>query len=193
MLAGMAYSLVPYEFPVLRGLGVTLREPSRIDRDSWFERATDPAVYQMTSDDPPAQKADMSRIFAICRRDFERKERIFWMIVPDGETESAGTISFNALSEHDRRGEIGYSLGREWWGQGYARRATEAVLEFGFNELELRRIEATVMSGNLRSRRLLERVGFKEEGLLRQYKLARGVPMDFWIFGLLRGEWAGRS
>lgn len=188
----MSYPLVPDTFPVLEGLGVTLREPTRLDATAWYQRATDPAVYEMTSDDPPASRDELSRALALYRAAFQRKERIAWMIVPDGESAGAGLISFNALNLHDRRGEIGYTLGREWWGQGYARKAAELVLAFGFDDLGLHRIEATVMTGNMRSRRLLERLGFQEEGLLRQYKLARGSPRDFWMFGLLEFEWRGR-
>jgi ribosomal-protein-alanine N-acetyltransferase len=100
-----------------------------------------------------------------------------------------GTIGFMAFSERHARAEMGYDLARETWGQGVATVAGQRVVQYGFEEMGLNRIEATVMAGNARSERVLEKLGFVREGLLRQYKYARGEFRDYAIFGLLRESW----
>ncbi len=65
----------------------------------------------------------------------------------------------------------------------------QAVMKWGFEVLEINRIQATVMAGNLASARVLEKCGFQKEGTLREYKICRGQPRDFWMFACLRRDY----
>lgn len=96
--------------------------------------------------------------------------------------------------EASARAELGYVLGRAHWGQCLMFEALGALLTQAFGGLGLRRIEAEVNPANTASARLLERLGFTREGLLRQRWVAKGVPHDVNVYGLLRDEWlAGAS
>lgn len=87
--------------------------------------------------------------------------------------------------------EIGYILHRDKWGSGIAREAVSRVIDYGFDELGLRRIFADTDPENSGSIGLLGRLGFQQEGYLRaEWETHMGVR-DTLIFGLLRGEWAG--
>ncbi len=86
------------------------------------------------------------------------------------------------------RAEIGYVLGREHWGQGLMLEAMRGFVAHAFGPLGLRRLEADVNPLNGASVRLLERLGFVREGLLRQRWVTKGVLGDSALYGLLRDE-----
>jgi RimJ/RimL family protein N-acetyltransferase len=88
-----------------------------------------------------------------------------------------------------RRCEIGYCLGRAHWGHGYMHEALTALIDYGFRELDLNRIEADVDPRNVGSVKSLERLGFVREGLLRERWIVEGEVSDSGMYGLLREEW----
>ncbi|KAL4201594.1 hypothetical protein AMTRI_Chr02g216950 [Amborella trichopoda] len=84
------------------------------------------------------------------------------------------------------RGEIGYALAFKYWGQGLATHAVNMVLSSVFKDKpELERIEALVDADNVGSQRVLEKVGFKKEGLLRKYLIHRGKTVDVFMYSFL--------
>jgi len=90
--------------------------------------------------------------------------------IRDADGAFVGTCGFHRLTYmQGRRGEVGYDLRADRWGQGVMAAIMPVLLEFGHGVLGLRRIEALVTPGNDRSCRLLERHGFVREGLLRDY------------------------
>ncbi len=114
-----------------------------------------------------------------------RDPQEFWVIQSGGEV--AGGIGLESFDGH-RTGsaEIGYWLGRDFWGQGLATAACAAVTEIGF-ERGLRRIEALVYSRNEASARVLEKCGYVREGVARQAVERDGV-CDQWIYGRLASD-----
>ena len=111
-----------------------------------------------------------------------------YAILPVGLAEVVGQIRFVDWSRYERKAEVGYWLRRRFWGRGFGTDALRLVCRLGFDKMSLHRIEATVVSGNLRSRRLLEKVGFRLEGQSRRSGRSSGRWVDEWTFGLLRGE-----
>lgn len=84
--------------------------------------------------------------------------------------------------------ELGYVLGRRHWGQGYMQEALRSLISHAFQTMHLRRLEAHVIAQNRASARLLERLGFTREGLLRQRWQSKGGIQDCEIYGLLAGD-----
>lgn len=104
-----------------------------------------------------------------------------------------GTCGFHLITtDRGRRAEIGYDLGSDHWGRGVMDEVMPTALAFGHDLLGLRRIEALVTPGNVHSRRLLLRHGFRQEGRLRDYGYWRGRFWDQWIFSRLADD-PGRS
>jgi ribosomal-protein-alanine N-acetyltransferase len=99
-----------------------------------------------------------------------------------------GQIRFVNWSHADRSAEVGYWIRRRCWGTGLGTEALWLVCRFGFRSLGLHRIEAHVVDGNLRSLRILEKVGFRSEGRRRKVTQLSGKWVDGLTFGLLRGE-----
>ena len=87
------------------------------------------------------------------------------------------------------RAEIGYILGREHWGRGYAAEAQRRVVAHAFDDLGLHRLEADTHPDNAASSRSLERLGFRREGLLRERWEVAGEFSDSVLWGLLASEW----
>ena len=100
-----------------------------------------------------------------------------------------GSISFHNWYPMHSRSEIGYALSEDRYkGLGYMNEAIAAVVPFGFNAMSLNRIEAFVHPENLPSIKIVERAGFKREGLLEQHIYKDGVPGDSIVYGLLRQQ-----
>jgi len=94
--------------------------------------------------------------------------------------------------EQSRRAEIGYSLGRAYWSQGYMNEALMALVGLAFGPFNLNRLEADIDPLNAASARSLERLGFAKEGTLRERWIVNGEPSDTAFYGLLRSEWLRR-
>ena len=103
--------------------------------------------------------------------------------------ELVGTLGYHNLSRSDSHAEIGYDLAKAYWGKGIMTEAAEALIEYGFKQMNLNRIEATADSENSRSIRLLERTGFLREGLLRGRCYYKGRFHDEAIYSLLQRDW----
>jgi len=90
--------------------------------------------------------------------------------------------------DHDR-GEIGYWVGVPFWGRGYATEAGRAVLRYGFEELGLNRIEAAHFANNPASGRVMQKIGMKHEGRLREAVKKWNQYLDTEMYAILRREW----
>jgi len=95
-----------------------------------------------------------------------------------------GVCDLSEIDRRHKRAEIGFMLGRDAWGQGYALEAMRAVLTYAASA-GLSRLLARTHLGNRRSDTLLEKLGFEEEGLLRGHVLRDGERRDCRLFGLL--------
>lgn len=100
-----------------------------------------------------------------------------------------GTCLLFRYDEGSARAELGYVLGRAHWGSGCMHEALAALIDAAFGTLALRRLEAEVDPRNVASARLLQRLGFRREGLLRQRWVTKGEAKDVEAYGLLRDEW----
>jgi ribosomal-protein-serine acetyltransferase len=108
--------------------------------------------------------------------------------------ELAGTAGFHYLDWPTRRTEIGYWLGQEFTGKGIMTRAVRKLVEYGFGELGLNRIEIRCAPGNLKSRAIPERLGFTEEGTLRQVGYIHdNILVDMVVYGMLASEWKNKA
>jgi len=103
--------------------------------------------------------------------------------------EPVGTLGLYSYSERDRRAELGYDLLEEHWGRGIMTEAVREVLSYGFEALGLNRVEATMDPLNTRSVRLVERLGFKREGHMRERYIYKGGRRDEIVYGLIRSDW----
>jgi ribosomal-protein-alanine N-acetyltransferase len=93
------------------------------------------------------------------------------------------------IIKNHQKGEIGYGLGIDYRGQGYATEAAKALIDYGFNELKLHRVQAIASSSNPKSWQVMERLGMKPEGRLREASFKDGDWHDLLYYGILKNEW----
>ena len=110
-----------------------------------------------------------------------------WAVAnPDGELiGTCGLLSWSLVHSH---AELVYDLAPAYWRRGYIRRSVQAVLDWAFSTAGFNRVHAFVMTTNAPSIALLERMGFAREGMLRQFRIARTTPRDFYVYALLRQD-----
>lgn len=180
----MATSPAPGRPPILETERLRLEPLTARDTDHIFALMADAEVMAFWDvgeiDDPDV----IARIVEGQVAEMSEGRAIYWAM---RALEGGGFLGACDLSEIDRRhhrAEVGFMLGREAWGQGYALEAMQAVLAYaGANGLK--RLMARTHIGNRRSETLLEKLGFEEEGALRGHILRDGERRDCRIFGLL--------
>jgi [ribosomal protein S5]-alanine N-acetyltransferase len=109
---------------------------------------------------------------------------VYWAMRALTDDAFLGVCDLSEIDRRHHRAEVGFLLGREAWGQGYAMEAMQAVIGYAATR-GLRRLLARTHLGNRRSDSLLEKLGFVEEGLLRGHVLRDGERRDCRLFGLL--------
>lgn len=121
---------------------------------------------------------------------YQEKRGIRWGIERLDTKELIGTIGFHALAQKHRRAEIGYEIIPEHWQNGFASEVLSKVVSYGFSALGLTRIGAVVFIANEASNRLLLKMGFQKEGVLRQYMYQNGTPYDTNVYSIVKPrEW----
>ena len=118
-----------------------------------------------------------------------RGESIQYVVTERTSALAIGTCLLFRYEQSSARAELGYVLGRGYWGRGLMREALVAVISCAFGPYGLRRLEAEVDPLNQASSRLLQGLGFTREGQLRKRWVDKGVAHDTVIYGLLSDEW----
>ena len=169
--------------------GARLRPLRVADADALYAHLRNPAVTELTS--YPVVSGVM--VEAMIERSLSRwaaGELSKWGVALQHDDQLVGTCGFNEYSQVHRWAELAFDLAQPHWGKGLMRQAVAAVIQWAYRLDQVDRLHAFVRVDNQRSERLLERSGFVLEGCLRSYRVCRGVPHDFYIYGLLRSDWA---
>lgn len=176
--------------PLLAGPRVRLRPLRADDADALFAMKSDPRVMRYWSHAPWTERAQAVAQLEQLECDRERVEFYQWAIAVDGDDALVGTMSLFALNRAHKRADVGYSLASRVWGKGYATEALKLAVDFAFDTLGLARLEADIDPRNEASCRLVERLGFTREGLLRERWHVADEVTDSAMYGLLAREHA---
>ena len=182
-------------FPVLETERFVLRTVTPGDTDDIFRIMRDPRVTRYFGVAPMVSRAEATRRVQEFRTAFVKRSGIRWGITRRGEERLLGTCGFWRVIPAHFRAEIGYELAPEWWGQGVMPEALGAVMTFGFTRMGLHSVEAHIHPANTGSRRVLEKLGFVQEGYFRDnyYDPAEGQFTDTAVFSLLKATWMRRA
>lgn len=126
----------------------------------------------------PYTKSDAKDWIKYCRKNRDRDDNFLFAI--ESENELIGGIGLHKRAVHCY--ETGYWIGEQYWGKGYATEALNKALDFAFNELKIVRVEAFVFEGNSASERVLEKCGFKKEGLLFKRHKKDNIYINSYLF-----------
>lgn len=163
---------------------VKLRPLVAPDIPSWFAYLSDPRVYEHTSWNVRAPE-ELSHYTSLLAS--PTPSSMLRLAIAELVTDRlVGTIGFHTVSPENRSAEIAYDLAPAYWGKGIARDMCDAMVGWAHGDAGLNRVQATVLTSNARSIKVLENCGFEREGLLRQYRFVRGSPGDFWMYSHVR-------
>src|SRR4051794_4501729 len=179
----------PQHPPTIELDGARLRPLRAADADALYAYLRDPVVTELTS--YPIVSVPM--VEAMIERSLSRwaaGEPSRWGVALQHDDQLVGTCGFNEWSQVHRWAEMAFDLAPGQWGKGLMQKAVAAALEWAYGQDLVNRVQAFVRVDNKRSERLLQRSGFVREGCLRSYRVCRGQPHDFYIYGLLRADWA---
>jgi ribosomal-protein-alanine N-acetyltransferase len=179
--------------PVLTTTRLRLRPFNDGDADALFALHSRAEVLRYWDAPPWSDPARAQRFLASCRQLAEEGTgaRLAMDRVADGAFIGwCGLVSWNP---DYRSASLGYCLDDAAWGRGYATEAARALLQWGFDTLDLNRVQAETDTRNLASARVLEKLGFLREGTLREDCVVNDDVSDSWVYGLLEREWRAGS
>jgi ribosomal-protein-alanine N-acetyltransferase len=176
------------EFPAeLPGGDFTLRLITPEEAPALFAFLNRPEVIAPTS----SEGWTLESVREFARANVEGARTGVWCrygILEDGATAPTGSVGLFNVDLRNHRAEIGYDLSPEHWGRGLMTRSATVLLNWAFGDGGFNRIEGTVMLGNRRSERVLEKLGFQREATMRQYKFVRGAYKDYSLWARLASD-----
>lgn len=177
------------DLPVLATERLTLRRMSPRDLADVYAYGRDPEVSKFTLWDAH-RSIDEARLFVNdVIHAYERGEPNPWVIEVNALKRVIGTVGLGDLHPQHGRCEVGYVLGKAYWGKGYATEALRAVLRFCFADLRMNRVEGKCFPENVASGRVMEKAGMQFEGLLREYLFAKGTFQHVRLYAALARDY----
>ena len=172
-------------FPLLSTPSLILRALDSSDLDDLYEYASDPEIDRYTPWDHYNNIEEARENLNEFLEAYEKHGFWAWGIEHQADKKLIGIININKPG-YDRKVEVGYTIARKYWGQGLATEALQALIRYGFEKLDVARIEAVVLPENKASARVLRKVGMQFEGLLRNYQVWKGKPSDLEMYAIVR-------
>lgn len=176
-------------FPRLRTDRLLLRPFELADAPDVQRLAGDRSIADTTLNIPHPYEDGMAENWIKGHREKMEKGEVLNLAVTLAETgKLIGAVGL-VLDPRFESAELGYWIGRPYWGRGYATEAARAPVHYGFTTLGLNRIQARHMSRNPASGRVMEKLGMKYEGCLRQYVKKWDVFEDMKMYSVLKSEY----
>ena len=179
--------------PTLDAPRVRLRWLTEADVDALFAVFSDRRMMRYWSTPAMNDRAEAEAYLAKIHEYFHNRSGFQWGVERKDDGQLLGTCTLFHLDPGNAKAELGYGLGSAHWGKGYMSEALTALLDFAFGTLRLRRLEADVDPRNENSLRILDKLGFHREGLLRERWNVAGEIQDTVFCGLLAKDWQGRT
>jgi [ribosomal protein S5]-alanine N-acetyltransferase len=185
----MSAEKYPTQFPVLDTARLKLRPLFEEDVDAVYEYSSDPDITQFLLWYTHRTKDDSFSFIKFARDEFDKRSSIIWGIELRAERKIIGTIDLRNYNSIHRCGEIGYVIRKNYWNKGFVTEAIKAVIDYGFRELNLNRVEAHCEHENTGSWRAMEKSGMKYEGSLREKVYIKDRFRTMKMYSILKKEW----
>ena len=166
--------------PAFEYEGVLLRALEASDIEAWYRYLSMPVVFEHTSWN--LHEASELAPYAWLPEEFTPSSLLRFAIALKSTNQLVGTAGFHTVSPQNQSAEIAYDLAPELWGKGIATAVCRELVHWAHTCASVIRVQASVLQSNARSAAVLERCGFEREGLLRSYRIVRGVPSNFIMY-----------
>lgn len=182
----MSTELINGIFPEIETSRLILKEIVKKNDKEIFDIFSDKEVMKYYDIEPLDTIEAARKLIQMFDRRFMNKKGIRWGIFLKSNNQLIGTCGYQSVNKQSLRAEIGYELLKKYWKKGLMKEALQAIIEFGFNEMSFNRIQALVEPENRNSIYLLHRIGFKEEGVLKEYEFYKEKYVDLTMLSLLK-------
>jgi [ribosomal protein S5]-alanine N-acetyltransferase len=178
---------------LLRTERLILREFVEEDWRAMFEYQSDPLYLRYNPwDEPDEGKArELLAMFINYQHEQPRRRFQLAIVLPGDESRVIGNCGIRQPYAGSREAEVGYEIAPWHWGKGYATEAAKEIVRFGFEELGLHRVYSHCIAENTASAHVLEKIGMRLEGRLREKEWMKGRWWDTLLYAVLRDEWRG--
>jgi ribosomal-protein-alanine N-acetyltransferase len=172
---------------------LVLRRMRVSDVDDIYAYACAPDVARYTSWAPHTSPDETRQFVRRVLDAYSEKRVASWGIELKAERKLIGTGGFGLWDIEQSAAEIGYVIGKPYWGQGLMTEAVTAMFDFGFRRMALNRIVIRMDPRNIGSWRVAEKCGCRFEGIARQVVYAKGAFDDLMVWAILREDWTKRA
>ena len=177
------------KIPVIETERLILREMKKSDTKDMYEYSSNPMTSEFLLWNVH-KDIDFTQDFVnYVISKYKSGEYNDWALEHKEDKKMIGTCGFTRIDEENRVAEIGYVLNPDYWGEGLATEAVEAVLKFAFDTMNMHRVEAKFMFGNDASLAVMKKVGMKFEGYQRDALFVKGRYRTIGISSILKSEY----
>ncbi len=177
--------------PELHTPRLILRKMEKSDAADMYEYACDETVTKYLLWEPHVNERFTLRYLSYIQSRYRAGEFYDWAIIEKSKNKMIGTCGFTSFDFPNNSAEVGYVLNPRFWHCGIAAEALFEVIRFGFNTLNLNRIEAKYMVDNVNSLRVMEKVGMTFEGISRKSMFVKGKYVSIGVCSILKSEFEG--
>lgn len=174
--------------PILETDRLLLRKLKSSDVEAIYAYGSDPTVSEFVTWPTHQSIEDTQQFLDIILSLYESNQAVFWGIELKEEKRLIGTINYVSWQQNHHVGEIGYVLAQPHWHKGYMTEAAEQVIQFGFEQMELERIQAKCDVENSGSERVMQKAGMSFEGTLRKLLYIKGKQRDVKMYAITKSD-----
>jgi ribosomal-protein-alanine N-acetyltransferase len=180
------------EIPIIETERLLLRKITLNDVDDIFDYASIPELTTFVLWYPHKTKSETFDFIKFTDEQFRNRLSIVWGILIKNENKLIGSIDLRGWNTDNKCGDVGYAISKDYWNKGFVSEAMKAVIKFGFEQLQLNRIEAHCQKENIGSWRVMEKCGMKYEGTLREKVFIKKRYRSMKMYSILKKEWDGK-
>ena len=174
------------DLPTLETERLVLRKVKATDLQAMHAYGSDSRVSKFVTWERHESEADTEAFLNFVLNRYEEGQLAPWAIEYKSNGQMIGTIDFVSWKPASRVAEIGYVLHRDYWKKGIMTEAVKRVIRFGFERMNLERIEAVCLPENAGSYRVMEKAGLQYEGTLRRARVIKGKNQDVKMYAIIR-------
>ncbi|MFS0782367.1 GNAT family N-acetyltransferase [Bacillus sp. 1P06AnD] len=181
------------DLPEIETERLSLRKLTLDDLTDMHEYTSNNKVSTYVTWDRHQSLADTKGFIHFVLKQYTEKRIAPWGIVHKQDRKLIGTIDFVKWETKHRSAELGYAISENYWGRGLTTEAAKALLIFGFEQMDLLRIQARCLAENIASESVMKKIGMQYEGTLRQAMLLKGKHRDIKMYSILLNEYQERN
>lgn len=177
------------KFPNFEVENVLLRELKIEDAEDMLKYISDKQVARFLPENALINNIeDIKQLIKAMDKGFNNKNKVRWGITKKDNNKIIGDCGYYIIDSNNHIGKISYRLSKNFWGKGIMTKAIRRIVKCGFEEIGLNRIEASVIPSNSGSIKILEKIGFKKEGIHREELRKKDEFYDLVVYSILKKD-----